>query len=310
MAITGRSYKDVRKIHGRGSKGRVFRALRGQQFWFSAIEAEHLLLGTLRECKLVRDHLSPAAVEDIRTQIEQLSPRREQISTLVDIPVSGDCKHALSFAAEEASELGHRHIDLGHLVLGLLRVESTQAALILRQHGVILARFRELVRNSEPESRDAVRPQRILSVARMNAGDEAEVADIVAPALKETVSSLNHIIQRMASNLEPNSEAYALRRLKRTPWSRKEALGHLIDWATAHHQWFVRALVDSKLTATGYPKQEWVAAQQYGDVSWTEIVDTGTSMNCLISAVLARVPEEKTAAPCRIDSLNPFRSRN
>jgi hypothetical protein len=37
-------------------------------------------------------------------------------------------------------------------------------------------------------------------------------------------------------------------------WSRKEAVGHSIDWAAAHQQWLARALTAPELSASGYPE--------------------------------------------------------
>ena len=42
-------------------------------------------------------------------------------------------------------------------------------------------------------------------------------------------------------------------RLKRRPWTRKEALGHLIDWGMAHHQWLLQARSESKVAAAAIP---------------------------------------------------------
>lgn len=108
------------------------------------IESEHLLLGLLREDKvLVRLFFrSPAAAETIRKEIEQNTTVREKVSTSVDLPLSNECKRALSYAAEEAERLSHKHIGTEHLFLGLLREEKCLAATILRDRGVSLSSAR------------------------------------------------------------------------------------------------------------------------------------------------------------------------
>jgi len=58
-------------------------------------------------------------------------------------------------------------------------------------------------------------------------------------------------------NLRSFSHFYANQRLKRKPWSRKEAFGHLVDWAVTHQQWFARALTEPRLEVESYPMDEW-----------------------------------------------------
>ena len=68
---------------------------------------------------------------------------REKVSTSVDLPVSQEAKQVLIHAAEEAERLSHRHIGTEHLLLGLLRGETSFAARILNEHGVHLSAVRE-----------------------------------------------------------------------------------------------------------------------------------------------------------------------
>src|SRR5437868_22071 len=83
------------------------------------IETEHLLLGILRENR----SLLNLQVDAIRNEIEASSP-------------AGACGHhggysseprvqsAFAYSAREADALQHKHIDCGHLVLGLLLVKK------------------------------------------------------------------------------------------------------------------------------------------------------------------------------------------
>ena len=100
--------------------------------------------------------------------------------------------------------------------------------------------------------------------------------------------------------LEDIPEAAADQRLNHLPWTRKEALGHLLDWTTAHHQWVARALVEKKVVAHGYPMEDRVAAQQYGDMLWLDLVIAWLAMNDLLTQVIARIPPDKLQTPCRI----------
>ncbi len=109
------------------------------------ITTEHLVLGWMRQTALreAQNFLSPAAMDSIRKQIEAQSPRREKISTSVDLPLNRESKRALAYGAEESQRLGHQHIGLEHLLMGLLREEKSLAAELLRQHGLTTAILRE-----------------------------------------------------------------------------------------------------------------------------------------------------------------------
>jgi hypothetical protein len=115
------------------------------QFGSPYIETEHLLMGLMREDnaltnRFLRGHNQ---VEAIREQIEHHTIKREKVSTSVDLPLSNECKRTLAFAAEEAVRLSHQHIGTEHLLLGLLRQESSFAAQLLKERGVLLSRVRE-----------------------------------------------------------------------------------------------------------------------------------------------------------------------
>src|SRR5207244_2029108 len=69
------------------------------QFGSPYIEAEHLLLGLLREDKALTNRFlrSPhASIESIRKQIEGRTTVREKVSTSVDLPLSQEGKRVSS----------------------------------------------------------------------------------------------------------------------------------------------------------------------------------------------------------------------
>src|SRR5262245_32545758 len=116
------------------------------QFAASQIEAEYILLGLLREDKkliLKYSHQSDVDLESIRKEIEGRVVRRGSIRELIDIPLSGEAKHALAYAAEESERLGVRHVAPEHLLLGLLRAEDSFAATILHGLGLRIADLRQ-----------------------------------------------------------------------------------------------------------------------------------------------------------------------
>jgi len=133
-----------------------FSRYEASQFGASQIEAEHILLGLLREDKSLTArffHRSHANVELIRKEIENRTVMRDRISSQIDLPLSDGAKRALSFAAEESELLGNRHIGTEHLLLGLLREEDSIAAEVLYARGLRLSDIRQdLARQAHVES--------------------------------------------------------------------------------------------------------------------------------------------------------------
>ena len=128
------------------------------------IEAEHLLLGVVREDKGPTTHfLSHKSLVSIRRQIEQHAPAAERGSTSVDLPMSQGSKNLLAYAEEEANRLAHRSIGTDHLLLGLLRDEKSYAAQILRQFELNLDLVRQYatakLRESRPVEKDEADPK-------------------------------------------------------------------------------------------------------------------------------------------------------
>ena len=111
-----------------------------------AIEAEHLLLGLVREGRgltqkiLARAGLSP---ELVRREVETRTVRSDGVSMAAEIPLSAASKRVLAFAAEEAERMLHSHIGTEHILLGLVREERTLAASILVARGVKLPQVRD-----------------------------------------------------------------------------------------------------------------------------------------------------------------------
>jgi ATP-dependent Clp protease ATP-binding subunit ClpC len=123
-----------------------FARYEASQFGAQAIEAEHILLGLLREDKQLAQKFfrSPhSTVESIRKEIEGRTPLRDKVSQSVDLPLSASAKRVLSFAADESERLQHRHIGTEHLLLGILREDKSTAAEILYERGLRLNQIRE-----------------------------------------------------------------------------------------------------------------------------------------------------------------------
>jgi hypothetical protein len=276
------------------------------------IEPEHLLLGLLREDPVFKGRLPSGGAEQIRKRIEESSPHREKVSTSVDLPLNADAKRVLAYGAQESEELHHKVIDCGHLVLGLLRLENSVAAAALQQCGFDSTSYREIVSASllsgerTPKSVRRLQPRRTRSIDRPSNWDDLEGKKPAAPSLQGPIDALTNLVNVIIEHFDAFSDVYGEQRLKRKPWSRKEAFGHLIDCATSHQQWFARALTEPNVIASGYPPDDWVSAQQYGSFQWDDVVDLWLCVNRLLIHVLARIPEEKLETPCHIGVHEPI----
>jgi hypothetical protein len=268
----------------------------------SEITTEELLLGILREDKTVASRVGLDALIAIRKELEQLAlpqRERERVPTSVDLPLSHKSKRALEYAAEEADALRHKMIDSAHLILGLMRVEGCLAAQLLRKHGLEYEQYRKIVANQLSEAELRTRP-----LERPAEWHQAEPVAPRAASFQPKIQALQQLVDSTAARLQ-DSDSYGDQRLKRKLWTRKEALGHLIDWAMAHQQWLTRALLDSKVTAAEYPREEAPAIQHYAEYSWKETVDLWVLLNRLLIHVLLLVPEDKLDVPCRIGIAEP-----
>lgn len=123
----------------------------------SEIETTHFLLALIGEAApLLERYLpSPAAVRSMRDRALDFLGAREARPVDVDLPLSEEALRALSWAAEEADQLGHRDISPAHLLLGLLRESRCPAAELLEEHGIRPERVREdLAGGTGPGSSD------------------------------------------------------------------------------------------------------------------------------------------------------------
>jgi len=125
-----------------------FARYEASQFGCLYIEAEHLMLGVVREMKgRIPGLANPLDYEKIRADLERTPmaidarARAERVSTSVDLPLNNECKRVLTYAAEEAEALHSQHIGIEHLMLGLLR-EQTEACAILQSQGLQLDQVR------------------------------------------------------------------------------------------------------------------------------------------------------------------------
>src|ERR1041385_1891167 len=156
------------------------------------IESEYLLLGLLREDRVLTDHFlrQPGAIEKIRERIESSSPVRESISTSVDLPLSDECKRILAYTAEEAERAGHEHIGTVHLLAGTVREEGCFAATLLRETGVTLDRVREYITTPAKQPAAPQTAPRGTLVERARLGQEDDCVEILWGTVRVGIAGL------------------------------------------------------------------------------------------------------------------------
>jgi len=279
-----------------------FARYEASQFGSPQIECEHLLLGMLREPTPLREQLGEDARWAIRKAIEDRSTRQGEIPATVDLPLSHASKIALAYAAEEAERMHHRHIGPEHLLLGLLREESNGIAILLQPYGIRVEDQREkggsFLSRIRTESALLLHDEDLLRMTGARPGSDV-------PAANAAIERLAALMDRLLTHLDHSAKTGQVH-LRRKPWTRKEALGHLIDWATAHHQLFARALTEPDVAAPPPAPDCWVEAQRYAQLPWTGLVRLWASLNGLILHVLSQIPAEKLNMPCRIGVGEPM----
>ncbi len=110
-----------------------------------SIETEHLLLGLIREEKGLASRILARSLENLRKDIEGRIVSREKVATSVEIPFNAETMRALQRAAEEADQLLHNYIGPEHMLLGLLREESSLASAVLTKNGFELSTVRSQI---------------------------------------------------------------------------------------------------------------------------------------------------------------------
>jgi len=122
------------------------------------IEAEHLLLGILREDKPLTYFLQRrgASVDAIRQKLEERisAPGRKKSADTTEVHLSAECHRVLRNAAAEADRLHDPSIGTAHLLLALLAEQDSGAGAILRESGVKASHLRQELERGAHAQRD------------------------------------------------------------------------------------------------------------------------------------------------------------
>lgn len=111
---------------------------------------EHLVLA------LSRPAAGPAILHALTIDPQRLYARLDGIvqsgsittSETTERPFTSRTKQAFAFAAESARQLGHSHIGVPHLLVGLLREQKNLGAQVLTEAGLVPERAEEYARQS------------------------------------------------------------------------------------------------------------------------------------------------------------------
>lgn len=117
----------------------VFAQEEAKRLNYDVVVPEHVLLGILQETdalaakSLIRLKLD---LERIRLDLEANMTRSASTKVFGTVPTSPRIQKLISYSAEEARVLGHSYIGTEHLLLGILREETSVAANVLFNLGV------------------------------------------------------------------------------------------------------------------------------------------------------------------------------
>ncbi|HZU25337.1 MAG TPA: Clp protease N-terminal domain-containing protein [Bryobacteraceae bacterium] len=256
------------------------------------IECPHLVLGMLREDTPLRRQLDENQRNVLRESIVARFPRGEPVSTSVDMPLDQRAKTALAYAAEESQRLEDTYIGPEHILLGILRADAAMSELLSGFTSTWIV---------ESRSRGPFGPDEHEHEIPFDSAQDVpeEDREPIAPALRAQIERLTDLMDNALRWLDRSALA-GDETLKRRPWTRKQAIGHLIDWATAHHQIFARALTEPSVSVPALPEEGWVEAEGYNTLPWERVVRLWLALNGLIVHVLVRIPQEKLTVACRI----------
>jgi hypothetical protein len=128
----------------------------------------------------------------------------------------------------------------------------------------------------------------------------------MSSSVRDVAEDLGGLLGETVPALEGIGEEGSLKTRGPGAWSRKQILGHLVDSALNNVQRFVRAQREDELSLPDYDQPRWVEASGYQDRPWSDLVALWTVLNVHLAHVIARIPSEALATPCRIGDGRPM----
>lgn len=107
--------------------------------------------------------------------------------------------------------------------------------------------------------------------------------------MEKVALQLLNILNEALPKLQVLADEYASVKPEPGKWSKKEILGHLIDSACNNQQKIVRGIVGN-CAMPSYVQDEWVAAQNYQQRNWLDLVKFWCHYNMHIAHLIAAIP--------------------
>lgn len=123
--------------------------------------------------------------------------------------------------------------------------------------------------------------------------------------MKELSEQLARAVEIAELKLRKISEVESSKPILKGGWSRKQAIGHLIDSASNNHQRFVRASLQGSLDFPVYDQDGSVRVQAVQSAPWTLLVTLWADYNSYLAHVIAHLPADKLESQCRIGDHEP-----
>jgi len=126
------------------------------QYGSPVIAPEHILLGLVREDKTITNRFFAfrynLTADSIRKEIEDRITVRDRMPQTAELHLSAETKKVLFYANEESRGLKSRTIGPEHLLMGLIREESSLAAEILIKFGLRAQDIRDVLLRSTTDT--------------------------------------------------------------------------------------------------------------------------------------------------------------
>jgi len=241
-------------------------------------------------------------------------------------------RRVIFFGRYEAGANGSPYIECPHLLLGMLREYYVFRGLDQEKREAIRAGIVARLPRDQPVSTSAELPlsreaKRALSVAAEEAerlGDAGIDSGHLLIGITRVDPSLADLLRRHGIDPEQrkNEDAQVptrppagppggplnrlgdlILRVQTGSRGRKQAMEHLIDWATAHHQILVRALVEPNVTVSVLPDQNRV--EGYVDLPWPRLAAAWASLNMVILDLIQHMPADRLEMPVQVGAADP-----
>ncbi|MFH0886975.1 MAG: Clp protease N-terminal domain-containing protein, partial [bacterium] len=127
------------------------------------VGTEHLLLGMLREKEpVIMQTIEALGINPklVRQKTEEAAHKRGTLDIEGEVPFTSDVKKSIELAWDEARQLGHSHVGVEHLFLGLMKESSGVAARILSSFGISVAAARDKIISLLGEETEVVLPRK------------------------------------------------------------------------------------------------------------------------------------------------------